>query len=313
MLRTLARASITFALSLLAASEAAAIAGVQRTFVASNGNDANPCSIALPCRSFASAIGLLISGGEVIVLDSAGYGPVTITQSASIIAPAGVYAGISVPAGGTGVAITGAGVNVTLHGLSINSTGGDYGIQMTNGAELAVENCVISNFTVAQATGISIATAAMVKISETVVRDSQYGIIVGYGATANITHSQVIKNNIEGIEIYGGPPGTTTNVYIADTLVTGNGIGGSTFCVDNYASSGTIGNMSATRVTVTDCAEAFENEPFSGGTMTVSNSMVTGNSYGFYRLTGTFYSLGTSQVGGNTFDTQGVITTIGGK
>ena len=36
---------------------------------------------------------------QVIVLDSAGYGPVTITQAVSIIAPAGVYAGVSVSRG----------------------------------------------------------------------------------------------------------------------------------------------------------------------------------------------------------------------
>ena len=43
----------------------------------------------------------------MIVLDSAGYGPVTITQSVSITAPPGVFAGISVPNTGnaTGVLI----------------------------------------------------------------------------------------------------------------------------------------------------------------------------------------------------------------
>lgn len=31
-------------------------AAAQRTFVASNGNDANPCSLLAPCRSFNAAI-----------------------------------------------------------------------------------------------------------------------------------------------------------------------------------------------------------------------------------------------------------------
>ena len=96
MLRRIgALASIVFALSGLAASNTA-MALPQRTFVASTGNDLNSCILTAPCRGFAHAITQTNLGGEVIVLDSAGYGPVTITQSVSIIAPAGVYAGVSV-------------------------------------------------------------------------------------------------------------------------------------------------------------------------------------------------------------------------
>src|SRR6185369_1612428 len=99
----------------------------QRTFVASNGNDANPCSIAAPCRSFDAAIAKTSSGGEVIVLDSAGYGFVVITQPVSIIAPPGVYAGVSVFSG-TGIVVNPVLGKVTLRGLTINSLGGTIGI-----------------------------------------------------------------------------------------------------------------------------------------------------------------------------------------
>ncbi|MEO8674060.1 MAG: hypothetical protein ABI569_00675, partial [Casimicrobiaceae bacterium] len=71
-----------------------AAATAQRTFVASNGVDNPVCSIASPCRGFAAAVAATSAGGEVIVLDSAGYGTVTISQAVSIIAPAGVYAGV---------------------------------------------------------------------------------------------------------------------------------------------------------------------------------------------------------------------------
>src|SRR4030095_12840317 len=94
----------------------------QRTFVASTGSDANACSITAPCRAFAAAVAQTLAGGEVIVQDSAGDGPWTVVQSVSIIAPPGVYAGISVPAAGngTGVLIATAGINVVLRGLTIN-------------------------------------------------------------------------------------------------------------------------------------------------------------------------------------------------
>ena len=65
----------------------------QRTFVASTGLDTHPCSISTPCRSFGTAIAHTDDNGEIIVLDSAGYGTVTIAKSVSIIAPPGIYAG----------------------------------------------------------------------------------------------------------------------------------------------------------------------------------------------------------------------------
>jgi hypothetical protein len=69
-----------------------------------------------------------------------------------------------------GVAITAAGTNVTLRGLTINGTGGAHGIRMTNGTELTVEDCAISNFlNDSDASAISIETGASVwhnRISE---------------------------------------------------------------------------------------------------------------------------------------------------
>ena len=76
----------------------------QRTFVSGVGNDSNPCSRTAPCRTFGQAILQTAAGGEVYVLDSAGYSAFTISQSVSIIAPAGVTAGISVFSG-TGIVV----------------------------------------------------------------------------------------------------------------------------------------------------------------------------------------------------------------
>ena len=73
---------------------AGAASAAQRTFVSTKGVDNPACSLAAPCRAFRRNCSDE-SGGEVIVLDSGGYGPVSITQSVSVVAPAGVYAGIS--------------------------------------------------------------------------------------------------------------------------------------------------------------------------------------------------------------------------
>jgi hypothetical protein len=52
------------------------------------------------------------NNGEIIVLDSAGYGEVTITKSISIIASVSVYASISASSGGNGVRTNTAGISV---------------------------------------------------------------------------------------------------------------------------------------------------------------------------------------------------------
>jgi hypothetical protein len=82
----------------------AAAVSPQRTFVSASGSDANPCSLPLPCRTFGAAITAVVSNGEVIVLDSGGYGAVVINKSVELIAPPGIYAGITASAG-TGIQI----------------------------------------------------------------------------------------------------------------------------------------------------------------------------------------------------------------
>jgi hypothetical protein len=73
MLHRILTLAFAFVVTLL--TPAAASATIQRTFVASTGNDANPCTLAQPCRGFARAVSQTSPSGEVIVLDSAGYGP----------------------------------------------------------------------------------------------------------------------------------------------------------------------------------------------------------------------------------------------
>src|SRR5262249_51698598 len=61
----------------------------ERHFVSSTGVDSNPRSIALPCRSFAAAALVVDPNGEILVLDTAGYGFVNITKPLSIQSPYG--------------------------------------------------------------------------------------------------------------------------------------------------------------------------------------------------------------------------------
>src|SRR6266481_9627937 len=96
------RMAIVFAaaLALFAAALHAAPAQAQllRSFVSGIGSDSNACTRTAPCRTFAFAITHTNAGGEIYALDPAGYGPVTITKSISIIS-AVAGAGLTVPSG----------------------------------------------------------------------------------------------------------------------------------------------------------------------------------------------------------------------
>jgi hypothetical protein len=307
MLRRSTFAVAAYVLLALAATDASATA--QRTFVASYGNDANPCLLTLPCRTLAAAVAQTIAGGEVVVLDSAGYGTVTITQSVSLVSPPGVYAGITVATGTTGVAVDGPGINVSLHGLSINgSAANGAGIRMINGSSLTVDNCTISNLGGA----VIVETAASVGIAGVAIRKSFIGVSVGFGAVASITNTQIINSTFSAILSSSAPSAaTTTNIFVTNTVVTGG-----EYCILNTPGIDANGNISATRVTVSGCQFAVVNEPATAGSVTLSDSMISGNAHGLVQWTegiGAFQTLGNNHLSGNTTDTFGTITTIGGK
>ena len=80
----------------LAAALPTASANAQnaRSFVSGQGNDSNNCTLAAPCRTFAVAITRTNAGGEILVLNPAGYGAVTIDKSISIVSGPGVAVSI---------------------------------------------------------------------------------------------------------------------------------------------------------------------------------------------------------------------------
>jgi hypothetical protein len=220
--RTLATIALAAALMLVTADAAAT---AQRTFVASYGSPTNTsfnCSITKPCRAFSEAIGVTNPKGEVIVLDSAGYGSATITQSVSIIAPAGIYAGVSVFSG-DGITI-GAGANdvVVLRGLSINGQGGLRGILFQMGARLRVENCVISGMNSA---GIvhNAANGEMI-VLDTIVRDNGgTGIYVeGDIVQAVLDHVRSEHNLGAGLYVAPAPGSPGALATVIDSLFTHN-------------------------------------------------------------------------------------------
>ncbi len=196
--------------------------GAQRAFVASHGVDAGnlTCALATPCRSFQQAINNVDPGGEVVVLDSAGYGAMTIGKSVAVIVPTGLHAGLTV-FGGTGVAIAAPGNVVTLRGLYLNGLGGTRGIDISDAAEVHVENCVVAGFA---DIGIFLhASGAKMWVLDTIVRDNGDGISVnnaGLAARATVTIDRARIENNAGYAGVGALSGT--DVTIANSTMSGN-------------------------------------------------------------------------------------------
>ncbi len=182
------------------------------TYVATYGSDANTatsCSRTTPCRSFTSALTVTDTGGEIIALDSGGYGAVTINKSVSIIAPEAVYVGLSAFSGNA-ITIATAGVDVVLRGLTINGMGATHGIAMSAGSSLAVENCIIKNFTAGY--GVWVNTAAKVRIIESLFQNNNRGGWLEGGANVMIVNSRFLGNSYRGVEFSASGGSTTRGV-----------------------------------------------------------------------------------------------------
>jgi hypothetical protein len=312
-------------------------ATAQRTFVSSSGSDANVCSLAQPCRSFAAAIAKTSANGEVIVLDSAGYGPVTVTQSVTITSPAGVYAGITVTSG-EGVTVNGTGIDVTLRGLTINSQGGSIGIHFVDGATLVVERCEISGFSAAGieqelagsmlvrdslikgAAGSGIFTAANATIERVAIVGTAFGLDAENGAEVSARDTSVSGASASGV--YATSLGPRTTVTLDTMTITDCNIGVLVFAglvptaavfVDAVRSSISQNHNDGIRSSATDGtalvhvtdslvslnASAGLSTTF-GGEITASGSTIVNNgNYGLNSVNGGIFTMQNNQVRDN--------------
>lgn len=324
---------VGFTVLLACAGESCA---AQRTFVSVLGNDANTasnCSNAFPCRGFGAALTVTDAGGEIVVKDSGGYGPVSIDKSVSIIAPEGVYAGISVFPGNNGITIATASVNVRLKGLTINGLGGTRGVYMTAGASLTVENCVILNFpSTPYGHGISVETGAVVHVLDSLLQGNYVGVSLQGGANALLSRTRLLDGSY-GLSVFSGTSGQTTmaelthseirNSYhgaLAEAYTSGTAVLriNNAMIANNYYGVSVIGSGASARASVTDslltdqsdCGIAGWN---SGTQLIISSNRALRNKYAFCQSFGAVVeSTGDNTVRQSiTADTDGTVTTVG--
>ena len=134
-------------LVILFALAAPASALNSRSAVSVNGLDTNPCTPASPCRSFAAAILQTSPGGEIVALDSAGYGAAALSTGMMISGAPGAHAAITVTSGDA-ISINAAATDiVTLRNLIMIGSGtGAHGVSSQVSGEVRILNCYIMGF-----------------------------------------------------------------------------------------------------------------------------------------------------------------------
>ncbi len=202
---------ISVALACAAATGLATVAHAaqQRSFVASFGSDAANCQLATPCRSFNAAIAQTLANGEVVILDTAGYGPMAINKSLKVIGPSGVYGGISVTTPGTDGITINAGDNdvVTLRGLDVAGLGGLVGINVVNAGAVHIEKSSVSNFTLNAGACVKLSTAKAIQlfVADSFLRECSTGVLVDGTVDANKPVATIDNTRIErGTNTEGG-------------------------------------------------------------------------------------------------------------
>ena len=278
--RTILRGALAFLVALLLS--VSAHAQLFRAYLASDGSDANPCTLAQPCRLLPAALAAVASGGEIWMLDSANYNSATVTidKSVSILAVPGAV-GSLVATGGPAIFITAAGLTVALRNLVIvplPGAGGTKGVYMSGASSLAIEHSLIANLA---EDGVFVAGAGSVKVVDTIIRNNgTYAVSLEDGATGTISRTLML-GNFGGVLAYGNTM-TTTTASVSDSVISGATTGVRAYSVSVASSAKAF----LTRSMIEGAATALDSETTGVGSalITVSYSMVTKNNIGWYIL-----------------------------
>jgi hypothetical protein len=235
---------------------APASAQATRTWVSGVGDDANPCSRTAPCKTFAGAISKTAAAGEINCLDPGGFGAVTIVKAMTIDCK-GVGNGGVVVSGTPGITVNvPPGAYVQLIGLDLNGVGGlngqapsgTNGVQVIQGGNVAIIDCLIYGFQGSTGgggtggAGVYIANSATpthVDIENTYIRDNTNGVTVSGSVTgsvlidhsvleSNLTNNVLITTNFDPVvlqaSVLSGAPTAISNTGGGAVVSYGNNL-----------------------------------------------------------------------------------------
>ena len=298
----------TFAVAVTLLLSATAQAQAFRAYLAPTGNDANPCSLAAPCRLLPAALAAVASGGEIWMLGSANYNTATVTigKSVSILAVPGAVGSV-VATGGPAISIAAGGLTVALRNLVIvplPASGATDGIVMTGASSLTIEDSLIANL---PGFGVNVLGTGTAKIANTTLRNnSNYAVYAQNGARVGVSGSKMLGNS-NGVLAYGATA-TSTTVAVSDSIISG----GVESATTSATFAGASARISVTRSTIDGNVYGPTSVTNGSGSawVTVSGSMITNNTYGWYQsgAGSVVKSLGNNHLADNT-TVQGDLTT----
>ena len=303
------------AAALLSIAPLASQAQLFRAYLASSGNDANPCTVSQPCRLLPAALGAVADGGEIWMLDSANYnqGTVLVTKSVSILVVPGQIGSIVAVAGTPAMTIP-ASVSVGLRNVvfagNVNNPG-THGLVVSAGSaatRVSVEDSLFINLAGNGIVFQNVPVRGYVK--NTVFRNNgDHAVLAANGPVVEVTQTRMFGNTNGGVHSTGTNPGTTTVVDVSDCTISG-GINGVTAATTVDA----VANVMVTRSTIHDTGTGLNATSADVGhpMVVVTNSTVTNNGSGFVQSgTGSVVkSLGNNYIGDNGGDSGSLTSSV---
>ena len=197
-----------------------AAAQATRTWVSGVGDDANPCSRAAPCLTFAGAISKTATGGEINCLDPGGFGAVTITKAITISCPGTGTAGIIVSGTNAVIVNTPANHEVLLEGLDIEGLGtGLHGVNILSNTKVTIQKSSIRNFS---QNGVNLAgpAGARVVIIDSVILGNNAGVAIN--GVSGATNAAVVLRTLIDNNNFSVVAGTGGTVFMSASLLFGS-------------------------------------------------------------------------------------------
>jgi hypothetical protein len=288
-----------------------AIAQNNRSFVSGLGSDSNPCTRTAPCRTFARALLQTNAGGEVVALDSAGFGSFNVAKPITVEAPGGVYAGVSVSAGDAVDISASPSDTVVLRGLTVTSQGtSGHGIVFNSGGSLHLEGCVVTGFS--SGTGVFFHGPGKLHVKDSIIRGNVDGvdILPASGAALALLDNVRLEGNVS----FGLASGDGSKVTVRNSVASNNGLVG--FNCQSFNSGLAELNIQNCVVSGNGSAGIFAGTGTAvAPTVRVSDSTVTDNLIGLqnFQSTSVVLSRGNNTIEGNGMDTSGMIGTYSPK
>ena len=309
--RTIALALFASGLQLTTASAA------PRAFVSGKGVDSPSCGpVATPCRTPQYAHDTIVDpGGEIDILDPAGYGAITITKAISIINDGAGIAGFLATAGGNAITINaGTSDTIVLRGLTIEGSGiGSNGVAVQSMQTLIMSNCSAQGFVTVQSqtysgAGVtvnpSVNKAMFIRISNSDLSNNQgsgFSFRPNSAESANIVIDHVTATN-DGVGFAFLSTQAPTSFVAISNSTASNGTTG--FNVNGFVTA-TISNSTASGNATGLLAAG------SAATVYLSRSTIENNSSnGVRTLLGVINSYGDNHIDGNGTDVNGTLTTL---